>query len=117
MAKLIRVAESTRRGWIPRSLNSASCRRRNKFSAWDRPRRPEEKNEEPGSVREELKYPFHDRTITVTHCGRICFGRRKINLSTVFAGQNVGVKEVSDKIWLVSFMDYGANLSVHPTLF
>jgi hypothetical protein len=24
----------------------------------------------------------------------------------VFAGQNVGVKEVSDKIWLVSFMDY-----------
>jgi hypothetical protein len=27
-----------------------------------------------------------------------CIGRRKINLSTVFAGQNVGVKEVSDKI-------------------
>jgi len=46
-------------------------------------------------------------SITVTHCGRICLGRRKINLSTVFfAGQNVGVKEVSDKIWLVSFMDY-----------
>jgi putative transposase len=22
----------------------------------------------------ELQYPFHDRTITVTHCGRICFG-------------------------------------------
>jgi putative transposase len=31
---------------------------------------------------------------------------RKINLSTVFAGQNVGVKQVSDRIWLVSFMDY-----------
>ena len=55
---------------------------------------------------DELHYPFHDRTITVTHCGRICFGRRKINLSTVFAGQNVGVEEVSDKIWLVSFIDY-----------
>jgi putative transposase len=55
---------------------------------------------------DELHYPFHDRTITVTQCGRICFGRRKINLSTVFAGQNVGVKEVSDRIWLVSFMDY-----------
>jgi putative transposase len=54
----------------------------------------------------ELEYPFHDRTITVTNCGRICIGRRKINLSTVFAGQNVGVKEVSDKIWLVSFMKY-----------
>ena len=54
----------------------------------------------------ELEYPFHDRTITVTNCGRICIGRRKINLSTVFAGQNVGVKEVSDKVWLVSFMKY-----------
>jgi putative transposase len=33
-------------------------------------------------------------------------GKRKINLSTVFPGQNVGIKEVSDKIWLVSFMKY-----------
>jgi putative transposase len=54
----------------------------------------------------DLEYPFHDRTITVTTCGRICLGRRKINLSIMFAGQNVGVKEVSDKIWLVSFMKY-----------
>jgi putative transposase len=54
----------------------------------------------------ELEYPFHDRTITVTNCGRICIGKRKINLSTVFAGQNVGVKEVSDRVWLVSFMKY-----------
>jgi putative transposase len=54
----------------------------------------------------DLHYPFHDRTVMVTNCGRICIGRRKINLSTVFAGQNVGVKEVSDKIWLVSFMKY-----------
>ena len=51
-------------------------------------------------------YPFHDRTITVTQCGRLCMGRRKINLSTVFAGQNVGVRQLSDKIWLVSFMHY-----------
>jgi putative transposase len=63
----------------------------------------------------ELHYPFHDRTITVTHCGRICFGRRKINLSTVFAGQNVGVKEVSDRIWLVSFMDYDLGFFDHET--
>ena len=54
----------------------------------------------------ELEYPFHDKTITVTQCGRICFGRQKINLSQVFAGQNVGVKQISDRIWLVSFMDY-----------
>jgi putative transposase len=54
----------------------------------------------------ELEYPFHDRTIMVTRCGRICFGRQKINLTTVFAGKNVGVKEVSERIWLVTFMDY-----------
>lgn len=54
----------------------------------------------------ELEYPFHDKTVTVTTCGRICMGRRKINLSTVFAGQNIGVKQVADKIWLVSFMKY-----------
>src|SRR6266568_3834205 len=54
----------------------------------------------------ELAYPFHDRTITVTRCGRLCMAPHKIMLSTVFAGQNVGVKQVGDKIWLVSFMDY-----------
>ena len=54
----------------------------------------------------DLEYPFHDRTITVTHCGRICLGKRKINLSTVFAGQNVGIKQLSDQVWLVSFMQY-----------
>jgi len=55
---------------------------------------------------EEPEYPYHDRTIQVTNCGRICFGRRKINLSTVFAGQTIGIREVADNIWLVSFMDY-----------
>src|SRR6266481_1435318 len=54
----------------------------------------------------DIDYPFHDRTIVVTHCGRICLGRKKINFSTVFAGQAVGIKEVQDDIWLVSFMDY-----------
>tara|TARA_R110002110_G_C13349157_1_gene708436 strand:+ start:104 stop:1270 length:1167 start_codon:yes stop_codon:yes gene_type:complete len=53
-----------------------------------------------------IEYPFHDRTIRVTQCGRICIGRRKINLSTVFAGQYVGIREIADRIWLVSFMDY-----------
>ena len=55
---------------------------------------------------EPLEYPFHDRTIRVTNCGRICFDSRKINLNRVFAGQDVGIREVSDKIWLVSFMEY-----------
>jgi putative transposase len=55
---------------------------------------------------EELEYPFHDWSVVVTHCGRICFKGRKINLSQVFAGQKVGVKPVEDRIWLVSFMHY-----------
>ena len=38
--------------------------------------------------------------------GGICFDRRKVNLSQVFAGQQVGVRQVTDRIWLVSFMDY-----------
>jgi transposase InsO family protein len=54
----------------------------------------------------ELSYPFHDRDILVTACGRICLHKKKINLSTVFAGQSVGLKEVEDGIWLVSFMHY-----------
>jgi len=55
---------------------------------------------------EDLAYPFHDHTITVTHCGRICFKRQKVNLSTVFAGQNVGITQVGERIWLVTFMAY-----------
>jgi putative transposase len=55
---------------------------------------------------EELTYPFHDGTFTVTQCGRICFKARKVNLSHVFAGQNVGVTQVGDRIWLVTFMRY-----------
>jgi transposase InsO family protein len=54
----------------------------------------------------ELSYPFHDREILVTACGRICFHRKKINFSTVFAGQTIGIKEVDDSVWLVSFMHY-----------
>ena len=54
----------------------------------------------------DIEYPFHDRAATVTTCGRICFNRQKINLSQVFAGQTVGVKQTDDGIWLVSFMDY-----------
>ncbi|MGH9454091.1 MAG: integrase core domain-containing protein [Terriglobia bacterium] len=54
----------------------------------------------------ELEYPFHDRDILVTACGRICLHRKKINISTVLAGQKLGINEVDDGIWLVSFMHY-----------
>jgi transposase InsO family protein len=54
----------------------------------------------------EPHYPFHDRTVVVTSCGRICLHRKKINLSKSLAGQAVGIREVENGIWLVSFMSY-----------
>jgi len=54
----------------------------------------------------DLAYPFHDRDILVTACGRICMHRKKVNISTVLAGQRLGIKEVDGGIWLVSFMRY-----------
>ena len=54
----------------------------------------------------EVEYPFHDRDILVTACGRICMHKKKINISTVLAGQRLGIKEVDDGIWLISFMHY-----------
>jgi transposase InsO family protein len=54
----------------------------------------------------ELNYPLHDKDVTVTCCGRICMHRKKINVSTVLAGQRLGIKEVDEGIWLVSFMHY-----------
>jgi transposase InsO family protein len=54
----------------------------------------------------EIAYPFHDRDVLVTACGRICMHRKKINISTVLAGQRLGIKEVDDGIWIVSFMRY-----------
>lgn len=54
----------------------------------------------------QLDYPFHDRDVLVTSCGRICMHRKKINVSTALAGQKLGIKEVDEGIWLVSFMHY-----------
>jgi len=63
----------------------------------------------------ELHYPLHDRAITVTRCGRLCFGSRKINLSQAFAGQTVGVREVADHVWLISFMHYDLGFFDHES--
>ena len=40
------------------------------------------------------RYPFHDKTIVVTRCDRICLGNKKINFSQV-----AGIKEVHDDNW------------------
>jgi len=60
----------------------------------------------PYSGLPELTYPFHDRDVLVTNCGRLCLHRKKINISVVLAGQKLGIKEVDEGIWLVSFMHY-----------
>jgi DNA modification methylase len=44
--------------------------------------------------------------VLVTACGRLCLHRKRINISTVLAGQKLGIKEVDDGIWPVSFMHY-----------
>ena len=54
----------------------------------------------------ELTYPLHDRDVLVTACGRICMHRKRISISHVLAGQRVGIKEVDDGIWIVSFTHY-----------
>src|SRR6266568_2909983 len=54
----------------------------------------------------ELTYPFHDRDILVTACGRLCLHRKRINISSVLAGQKLGIKEVDEGIWLATFMHY-----------
>jgi hypothetical protein len=54
----------------------------------------------------DIDYPFHDRDSLVTACGRICMHRKKINISIALAGQSLGINEVDDGIWLISFMKY-----------
>lgn len=54
----------------------------------------------------DIDYPFADKSVTITHCGRICLNKKKINISSVLAGQKVGITEIDDKIWLLTFMNY-----------
>src|SRR5690606_10592054 len=70
------------------------------------PRAGPRPSEKPYRGLPEISYPFHDSDVLVTACGRICMHRKKINVSTVLAGQRLGIREVDDGIWLVSFMHY-----------
>jgi len=53
-----------------------------------------------------LDYPLHDRVGIVTSMRGICMYRKRVNISSVLAGQRLGIKEIDDGIWLVSFMSY-----------
>ena len=39
--------------------------------------------------------------------------RKRVNISTVLAGERVGIKEVDDGIWIVSFMQYDLGFFDH----
>jgi putative transposase len=54
----------------------------------------------------ELTYPFRDRDVVITTCGRLCLHRKRINISIVLAGQKLGIEEVEEGIWQASFMHY-----------
>lgn len=44
--------------------------------------------------------------VTARRDGRICMHRKRVNISTVLARQRLGIKEVDDGIWIVSFRRY-----------
>jgi hypothetical protein len=55
-------------------------------------------------LRGRWKLSFHNHSIMVTRPDLL--QGPKINLSHVFAGQGVGVIQVGERIWLVTFMQY-----------
>ena len=54
----------------------------------------------------ELAYPLHDRDVVVTPSGVIRLDGRSVRISSVLAGQRLGLREVELDVWLVSFMHY-----------
>jgi len=57
-----------------------------------------------------MRVPSNSSTLPkTTLSAALCIGsfkNRKVNLSQVFAGQQVGVRQVTDRVWLVTFMHY-----------
>jgi putative transposase len=60
----------------------------------------------------ELTYPLHDRTCVLSPGGHLRMGGRNsiYFLSTALAGQPVGLREVDDRVWLVSYADLDLGL-------
>ena len=93
------------------SSTSTTTSGRTRRSVW-RPR-PAVSRRSPACYHglEELEYPAPRLDGRDHDCGRICYEGRKVNLSQVFAGQKVGVAQVGEHIWLVTFMDYDLGIS------
>lgn len=57
---------------------------------------------------EEPQYPLHDMSLKVSSNGHLYFHtgkRRQVYLSAALSGQSVGLREVDEHRWLVSFLD------------
>jgi transposase InsO family protein len=57
----------------------------------------------PETLRE-LDYPLHDLFCTITQAGAAYLNGRQFFLSLALRGERVGLREVDDGVWLVSFM-------------
>ena len=55
----------------------------------------------------ELSYPMHDQKLLVTQCGTIRLkNSQRVFISETLGGQYLGLNQVADEIWQLSFMDY-----------
>jgi hypothetical protein len=54
----------------------------------------------------DLTYPFHDRDVVVTACGRLCPHRKRINISTVWAVKSSASRKLTRAFWLASLIHY-----------
>jgi hypothetical protein len=51
-----------------------------------------------------LAYPTHDDTLLVGPTGLIRFEKRTLHLTAALAGETVGIRELQDDTWVVTFM-------------
>ncbi len=55
---------------------------------------------------EELEYPTHDITCRVNTSGMVYMEKgKRFYLSNSLSGENIGLREIKPKLWLVNFMD------------
>ena len=58
----------------------------------------------PGSPKSPIRFTIATASSPIADAS--ASSAKKINISIVFAGQRLGIKEVDEGIWLVSFMHY-----------
>lgn len=54
----------------------------------------------------DITYPDYDQSLLISNCGRLCFNKLKIYISSALSNQPIGLKEIDSGIWQLDFMDY-----------